>query len=548
MLQHRSTAWAVLVLSILFTTLAWYVSERAQNAHRTDRFVYRTGEVAAAITQRMKQYENLLRGCVALFDASDSVTRDEWRTYVAALQLGDQHPGIQGLGFSESIPFEKLQEHEHAIRAAGFPTYAVWPPGERAEYHAIVYLEPFEGRNLRAFGFDMHSEPKRSAAMDSARDSGRPAITAPVVLVQETDRDVQPGFLMYVPVYRRGMPLDTVSERQRALRGFVYAPFRSKDLMGGILGSQFKDLDYWVYDGSKPSPSHLLFRSHNAAAAELTWTRQLAVGDRQWTITFAGDAASFDDGRAQPMVIACMGLIIDVMLFLMVSSLARTQQRALRIAGEMTRELRRSLGEKEVLLQEVHHRVKNNLQVISSLISLQLHKPENEGARDALEECRGRVFAIALIHEKLYRVADFSRIQFDDYVRDLSQNFLGAAQPQSAMIRLELALQPVLLDVEQAIPCGLILQELLSNVLKHAFPQTRQGTVQVELSEGAEEVTLAVRDDGVGFPASFDHEAAPSLGIKLVHILAEQIGARCQIEAQSGTRAAIRFARHAKAA
>jgi two-component sensor histidine kinase/CHASE1-domain containing sensor protein len=546
-LRDQRTAWVILAVSVALTALAWYISDRAQTKLMREEFVFRAAEVDTSIVQRMRHYELLLRGGVALFDASEEVTRDEWNSYVQALHFQEQYPGIQGVGFSLRVPRADKDAHVQSVRAEGFPHYAIRPAGDRDEYHPAVYLEPFDRRNQRAFGYDMHSEPTRRVAMDSARDTGRASVSGIVTLKQETEHDVQRGFLMYLPVFRRGAPRATLEERRRALRGFVYAPFRGKDLMGGIFGGKFADVDYWIFDGATSDPNALLFQNHAGAVsssnAELSWTSTVEVFGRAWTVRFASNPSRYDPVRAQPLLIAFGGLLIDLLLFAIVGSLARTQQRAIRLANEMTAELRRTLKEKDILLQEVHHRVKNNLQVIASLINLQLRKPESDKARDALEECQGRVLAIALIHEKLHQVTDATGVPFADYIRDLATSVAGAAAVDASHVQLEFAVKPIVLDVEQAIPCGLILQELLSNVFKHAFPRDAHGTVTIGLEEAEGVVALVVRDDGIGFLPGFDPNAASSLGLRLVRMLSEQLEAEVRTTNEHGARTEIRFAR-----
>jgi hypothetical protein len=158
--------------------------------------------------------------------------------------------------------------HEAAVRAEGFPDYAISPPGERDPLSSIVFLEPFSGRNLRAFGYDMYSEPVRREAMERARDSGEQALSGKLVLVQETDVDVQAGFMIYEPVYRRGMPLNTVDERRAALRGFVYAPLRAGDLMRRLFRVPATEIEVELFDG-QPAPGNLLFSSESAPRVAL---------------------------------------------------------------------------------------------------------------------------------------------------------------------------------------------------------------------------------------------------------------------------------------
>jgi PAS domain S-box-containing protein len=201
-----------------------------------------------------------------------------------------------------------------------------------------------------------------------------------------------------------------------------------------------------------------------------------------------------------------------------------------------TAELQATLKEREVLLEEVHHRVKNNLQVISSLINVQVRSLEDEASREALRECQTRVQAMGLIHEKLYQSKDFARVPFAEYTRSLAANVFHATGVSPEGIALELAIEDVALALDRAIPCGLILNELITNALKHAFPSGRSGTIRVELGwapGGA--VRLVVADDGVGLPSRVDVRDSPSLGLHLVRMLSHQLDATIEVETTRGT-------------
>jgi len=205
--------------------------------------------------------------------------------------------------------------------------------------------------------------------------------------------------------------------------------------------------------------------------------------------------------------------------------------------------LQTSLREREVLLQEIHHRVKNNLQVISSLINMQIRKLEAGDNRDALEECRARVQAIALIHEKLYQSQDFSRIPFSEYAKSLASSVFQANRATSANVRLDLAIDELALPVDQAIPCGLILNELIGNALKHGFADGRTGTVKVRFERlPAGDLCLSVSNDGVELPDGFQSEASPSLGLNLVSTLSGQLGGRIEVSRRPGTSFRLKFA------
>lgn len=205
-------------------------------------------------------------------------------------------------------------------------------------------------------------------------------------------------------------------------------------------------------------------------------------------------------------------------------------------------QIRGALREKEVLLQEVHHRVRNNLQVVSSLIRMQIRKLSDTGSRIALAECQNRVLAIALIHEKLYQSRDYSNVPFSDYARSLASSIFHATGVSPGNVELSLHFEDISLAVDKAIPCGLILNELISNALKHAFANDRRGKLRIELRRaGAGELDLVVGDDGMGMDAGFDPAKSDSLGMQLVTTLVEQLDGQLQIIHEAGTTFRIRF-------
>ena len=207
-----------------------------------------------------------------------------------------------------------------------------------------------------------------------------------------------------------------------------------------------------------------------------------------------------------------------------------------------TNALSASLREREVLLQEVHHRVKNNLQVISSLINMQMRQLSDPVAEAALAECRARIETIALIHAQLYQTKDYARVPFSEYARSLASNILYATGVSPSSINLELDIESLTLPVDQAIPCGLILNELMTNALKHGFKGNRSGTLRVTMRpRGGTEMTLSVSDDGVGLPHDFSLEHLTSLGMELVSTLVEQLGGTLEIIRGTGTAFVIVF-------
>ena len=256
--RSRMAAAYIAAFFLALTLAGWYLAGELERQELENRFHARAAEIPLRIESRLSGYEQVLRGSAGFLSASDVVTRAEWRNYIASLRLNERYPGIQGVGFARRVRPEDLPAHTAAMRAEGFPEYRLWPAGTRDEYTAIVYLEPFSGRNARVLGYDMYSDPVRREAMAQARDTGRTTITRKVVLLQETDADRQPGFLMYAPHYTTGRSMATAENRKSALAGYVYAPFRMNDFIGGALGDHYRDLGIAVFDGTEQTPGALL--------------------------------------------------------------------------------------------------------------------------------------------------------------------------------------------------------------------------------------------------------------------------------------------------
>lgn len=210
------------------------------------------------------------------------------------------------------------------------------------------------------------------------------------------------------------------------------------------------------------------------------------------------------------------------------------------------KDLSSALASKEVLLQEVHHRVKNNLQIIASLLTMQADSLQDPAARRALQDSQERVQCMALIHERLNGDHEPDRLDFRAYVETLARDLFYSYGIDSDLIRLRFELEPVSLGLNQAIPCGLILNELLTNSLKYAFPNQREGEILVTLSCGEDElVKLTVADDGAGLPAEFDWKESQSLGLRIMNTLGRQLDGTVQREASAGTVFSLTFPRTA---
>ena len=201
-----------------------------------------------------------------------------------------------------------------------------------------------------------------------------------------------------------------------------------------------------------------------------------------------------------------------------------------------------SLRGKEILLREIHHRVKNNMQIISSLFNLQSGHIKDEDARRMLKEGQLRIRSMALVHEKLYQSRDLSKIDFADYLRSLSVHLFHFFMIEADRIRLETDLEDVHLDINSAVPCGLLLTELITNALKHAFPGDRKGVIGLGLHRRKDgTVELRVSDDGVGFPEAVDFRKTESLGLQIVDLLVGQLEGTIELDRKKGTAFTVVF-------
>ena len=343
-LQQRPRLMPVLVLlgSLLATLYAWHSLRQSQQSAAELHFQQLGEEVLDAIERRMNNQRQILLGTAGLFEASEQVSREEWRRYVTRLELAVHYPGIQGVGYSQVIAPQQLQDFEAARRREGFLNFAVRPAGERPLYTSILYLEPFSGRNLAAFGFDMYSEPVRQAAMLKAARSGQARLTDKVTLVQETHGPVQAGLLMYIPIYQKDRPTHTVMQRLEALQGFVYSPYRVNDLMAGILDGRKLEVDFAIFAGPTADPAQLLFTSTEQLDPRLPARHQaqLQLFGQTWTVAFHAQPGFFSRFQQGQSSLLLLGGTISLLLFFLVRSLALGQQQAQSLALDMTAQLR----------------------------------------------------------------------------------------------------------------------------------------------------------------------------------------------------------------
>ncbi len=349
--------YLVFVVILSLSLYGWNVSREFLQAQAHQRFDFRVAEITRLVTERLDDLGVLLRGAAGLFIVSDTVSRQEWRDYVKNLEIERRFPGIQGISFVKYIYPHDLWDHIRQVRAEGLPDYSLRPEGSRAEYSSIVYFEPTNSRNQRALGYDMLTEPIRRVAMERARDTGTVRASGKVRLVQEVDTDVQSGFVIYLPVYKRGLPVETVDERKASLIGYVSTPCRIQDLINGIFADRMQDIRLKIYDGDGTAENDVMYDSVSEQTVPgrkegaLAKTSLISLFGHQWTLDMSSLTPLHRPYQThQPLSFLVLGCTIACLAFLLVRSLERTKTKAFTMANDMTVALR----ENEITLRRTN--------------------------------------------------------------------------------------------------------------------------------------------------------------------------------------------------
>jgi signal transduction histidine kinase/CHASE1-domain containing sensor protein/CheY-like chemotaxis protein len=344
--QRILLPYLILLVGLSFTVIVYYSFSKLAFEQDHSRFQKNVQELQDRIRLKIETSITLLRSGTGLFAASDEVAAVEFHRFVQQLDLQRNYPGIQGIGFSRSFtPTEKdalVQKMRQSVRE----DFHVWPDNPRNEYTAIIYLYPPGNRNERAIGYDMFVDPVRRQAMENARDTGTPAASGRVRLVQEPDNEEQRGFLIYAPVYKNGAPINSVDERRQALIGYVYSPYRIDDFLGPIT-STTGDVSLQVYDSEIEEANFL----HGSPAEpppsdpRFTTTDQLNVAGRIWKMSYA-IRPSFALGSSQPIskYTIIVGILLSFLFFAVTRAEVIARSRA-EISAEELRESEKAINE-----------------------------------------------------------------------------------------------------------------------------------------------------------------------------------------------------------
>lgn len=321
----------VFMLIFLISCLSTYFTYVQYTEKEKLIFQNSAKKIPTLLENRMIAYKQVLLAGTAKFYTSEKIKRKDWKRFVKELKLDENYPGIQGVGFSIFVNPSEKEKFISQIREEGFPFFDIKPKGDREIYTSIVYLEPFDSRNIRAFGYDMFSQETRKKAMSRAIETGKYSISGKVHLLQENGIDVQAGFLAYIPVYKTDKNFNTYKEKLENTLGFVYAPFRAKDLINAIELDENQYLDIMIYDGTEAKSQTLLYDSisnHNEINSSYSYKKIIEVGGNSWFIEVFPSKKFFHETKSYTYIFVFLtGILLSFLSFIIINVYAFSEKR-----------------------------------------------------------------------------------------------------------------------------------------------------------------------------------------------------------------------------
>ena len=552
--------WAIVLLSLLLTFIAWSYSKNEHDTRVALQFDREADRMIELVQERMRKYEDALRSGVAMHIASRTVDFDTWQTYATSLHLEEKYPGINGIGVISAVAEAELEEYLSEQRKRR-PDFKIHPQHQEQEYYPITYIIPVKG-NEQAVGLDIAHEENRYTAARKARDSGSSQITGPITLVQDSGQT--PGFLFYSPFYSE-QELETLEARRQHFEGLIYAPFVMKKLMQGTLAQEKRQVGIRINDGKD-----ILFDEHHETESDFDPNpiHQRTVDVPMYGRTWVFDIRSAKSFRAasqdhQPLTILLSGIFIDCLLFFLFIFITRSSQKTLSYADSMTNQLEEKNNELQKVNEDLNefayiasHDLRSPLNSIQNLVTWIKEDNEDilpEDSRKHLEQVRQRTTRLMQLLDDLLIYARASRkneVIEETNVKQLITDVFKLNDQSDVQLT---AAEDLPKFITARVPLEQVFRNLIQNAVKHNDKEQCQITVEVQDLETWYEFSIA--DNGPGIPEQYqttifkmfemlqsrDKVEGSGMGLALVKKIVENYGGKVWVKSATSAGATFYF-------
>jgi len=509
--SYYASSILVLLACLCITIWAWNTAKNNLEQDIQTSLVSATRAAEQAVNASVYRYSEVAKGGASFFGATPQVDSTSWKNYISNLDFASQHPGLQSIAYSQVVPGNAMPDFlaTNINKYTGQPLL-VKPSGARATYVITQFIEPY--RSV-ALGYDPYSEPIRRKAMDQSRDSNQPAITERITLVQ--DRKTQPGFIIFVPVYNPGQPIDTIQQRRAAIKGFVSAGVRSTELIEGLFAESLSpDSALQIYDGATKKPASRIYQSPSydnlIKQSKITQaTRTFKSGNKDWTIsTYVNQNFASKTQREQPQEILLGGIIFSLLfpafLFILMFNRARA------ITNEKNREV---IDVKDNLISLASHQLRTPATGVKQFIGMVLEgyagpiKPEQKVMLEKAYLSNERQLEIInqILHvtrvESDRLVMRKEKINITELTRAIINDYEQTTLTRKQEVTFESSAQSILLSADKQY-ITIVIDNLINNASKYSHKNT---TIAVQIRRTKELVIIKVSDQGVGIEESEMH-------------------------------------------
>lgn len=369
--KTHTISMLIFIIGIALSCIATYFVWKDDAKISEQRLEISVNEISAKIQSRLKAYIQFSQSSASYFMASDTITRDEWKFFVEKSDIGNYLNGVQGVAYIPKIVKQNVQTHISYFKNEFSENYTIFPTQDTDIVTPIVYIEPLAKRNLKAIGFNISTNPNMKKALQESVDLNTSILTNKVTLIQEGTDSMQPGIVIYSPVFHKNLPINTIAERRKAIKSWTAISFRMKDFMIGVLEPFNKDnvrpIYLKIFDGSQLTDANLLFNSDtNVQVSEMGFhkmTLPINLTDKNWTLQFLQEKNSFFSSFS--FVVLIFGFIMSSLLSILVFSLVNTAHFAKRIAKNLTVDLSQK-NEELSLAKETAEESEKQLKSISN--------------------------------------------------------------------------------------------------------------------------------------------------------------------------------------